>query len=213
MQCTLIKHHAKVCTAYVLPQCVMVKNIPRASQFIWLIQHFYIYTVGTNTYQYMQLWNTLTASHCSLSQAGSVQSLYSLPLQLQCNVSPITSFVCLTKLVMGKTLHWCDNWKGRVICLACLIVLNNHPTISSRAQAPANNIRWSQEDNTPVGQPTLFCSCTLLPSESKNRETPPWPFCAALISGVYPHCTWSEGDTMESDGTDISTSSVPHKLV
>ena len=32
-----------------LPQCVVVKNVPRASQFIWLIQHFYIFTVGTNT--------------------------------------------------------------------------------------------------------------------------------------------------------------------
>ena len=63
------------------------------------------------------------------------------------------------------------------------------------ALAPANNIIWSQEDNTPFGQPTLFCSCTLLPLASENQETPPWPFCAALKSGVYPHCTWREGDS------------------
>ena len=80
-------------------------------------------------------------------------------------------------------------------------------------QAPGNNIRWSEEVNIPFGQPTLSCSVTLLPFPSKNRATSAWPSCAAIRSGVVPNCTWSEGDTREYDGTDISTSSVPHQLV
>ena len=50
---------------------------------------------------------------------------------------------------------------------------------------------------------------TLLPFSSRKQSTSAWPLCAALKSGVVPDCTWSEGDIMESDGTDIqySTSS------
>ena len=79
--------------------------------------------------------------------------------------------------------------------------------------APGNNIRWTQEVNIPFCQPTMFCSVTLLPFPSRNQATSAWPFDAALRSGVVPDCTWSEGDTMESDETEISTSSVPHQLV
>ena len=76
-----------------------------------------------------------------------------------------------------------------------------------------DNIRWSQENNTPFDQLTLSCSVTLLPFPSRNRATSTWPLCAALKSGVVPDCTLSEGDTMESDETDISISSVLYLVV
>ena len=80
-------------------------------------------------------------------------------------------------------------------------------------QAPGNNIRWSKEVSIPFGQPTLLCSVTLLPFRSRNNATSAWPFAAALKSGVLPDCTCSEGDKMEPDGTEISTSNVLHQLV
>ena len=47
------------------------------------------------------------------NQAHQQMTLH-FQLSLQCNVSIHT--VCLMKPVMGKTLHWSDNWKWRVIC-------------------------------------------------------------------------------------------------